>query len=57
MAGFFDLLAMLLRWKSARAIANPPYRAVAGQVWNTGTEAGTSRVDGAAAGSVVTNSE
>lgn len=56
MSGFFDLLALLLGWKSAPAEARPPYRAAAGRVWVPGADApggtlaATAFTSGAAAG-------
>ena len=54
MAGFRDLLALLLGWKSSSPGAEPPYRTAAGQVWHTGAVAGGHHVTGQKAGLVFT---
>jgi hypothetical protein len=54
MGGFFDLLALLLGWKSAPAEARPPYRAAAGRVWHAGAEAARPLVPGTEAGAAFT---
>ena len=54
MAGFRDLLALLLAWKSASPITGPPYRTVAGQVGHTGAVAGGQHLTGQRAGQLHT---
>ncbi len=54
MAGFRDLLALLLAWKSSSPGAGPPYRTAAGQVWHTGAHVGGHYVTGRQAGQVFT---
>ena len=54
MAGFRDLLALLLAWKSSRPGAEPPYRTAAGQVWHTGAHAGGHHATGQRAGQAFT---
>ena len=50
MAGFRDLLALLLGWKSTSVSTEPPYRTAAGQVWHTGAAVGRHHVTGQRAG-------
>jgi len=52
MDGFFDLLALLLRWKSARILPSPPYHVAGGRVWHTGAEAGGQHLAGPATAQV-----
>jgi len=54
MAGFRDLLALLLGWKSTSLGTEPPYRSVAGHVWHTGAAAGGHHVTGQRAGRAFT---
>lgn len=52
MGGFRDLLALVLGWKSAAPGDDPPYRTVAGRVWQTGAARGQIDVTGLRAGQV-----
>jgi hypothetical protein len=54
MAGFRDLLALLLAWKSTGPGADPPYRTAAGQVSHSGAVAGGYHVTGQRAGRAFT---
>lgn len=53
MGGFFDLLALLLGWKSAPT-PHLMSRATAGRVWHTGAAAGQYCVAGQRAGQIFT---
>ena len=52
MGGLRDLLSLVLGWRSAGPGGDPPYRAVAGQVWHPGAAAGQHDVTGPRAGRV-----
>jgi hypothetical protein len=50
MGGFRDLLAWMLRWRSAPASAAVSGRVVAGAVWHTGPRTGETFVAGSLLG-------
>jgi len=50
MGGFWDLLAFLLRWRSAPGTPAVCGRVVAGAVWHTGAQTGESFIPGSQVG-------
>ena len=54
MGGFFDLLALLLGWRSAPP-PHPPFRATAGRVWHTGATRAQYHLAGQRAGQTFTS--
>lgn len=54
MAGFRDLLSVVIGWMSAAPGTQAPFRTAAGEVWHTGTSAAGIRVTGPMVGRVNT---